>query len=226
MDQKITDSAFCDANGFGGCGSLSTQLGGDENLPHCFGGGVVHSHGIDFQKHHAVGCIESPHRFSAAMFLLLVFQPVGCAKRKKIQGFPAGVKVKHPFGQRQQGPLEIIRNFFGDAPFRVSREGTVHVAAVNRGGPFSGLERRVVHRRNQNHPSPDLSGVDCSGQVKQRDRAFVFISVISPGEEGGGSLAVFSHADGNHHGPISGFVMGMGKFQKTMLQTILFKIDG
>ena len=127
---------------------------------------------------------------------------MGCAKRKKIQGFSAGVKVKHPFGQRQQGPSEIIHNFIGDAPFRISLKRTVHVAAVNRGGPFSGLERRVVHRRNQNHPSPDLSGLDCLGQVEQCDRAFVFISVISPGEEDGGSLAVFSHADGNLHGSI------------------------
>ena len=31
MDQKITDAAFCDADGFGGCGSLSTQLGGDDS---------------------------------------------------------------------------------------------------------------------------------------------------------------------------------------------------
>ena len=93
----------------------------------------------------------------------------------------------------------LIRDFFGDAPFQVSREGTVHVAAVNRGGPFSGLERRVVHRWNQNQPSPDLLWVDCSGQVEQRDRAFVFIFVISPGEESRRSLAVINHADGNHH---------------------------
>ena len=33
MDQKITDSAFCDADRFSGCGSLSTQLGGDETFP-------------------------------------------------------------------------------------------------------------------------------------------------------------------------------------------------
>ena len=132
MDEKVADSPLGDANGFCGCGFFSSEFSRNENLSHFLCGAVVHPCRVDFQQHDAVGGIEGLYGIGTTFFLFFVFQLVGGTEGDEIQGLASGMKVEHPVRHGQQGPLEIICNFLGDASFWTPGKGTIHIAGIDR----------------------------------------------------------------------------------------------
>ena len=151
---------------------------------------------------------------------------MGGGERQQVQGAAAGVNVQRQVAQRHQIAGEVVGDALGEGAGGAAGKGAIEVALVDRRGAGAVEHRRVVHHRHDDHPPANVLGAQTARQLEQGGDAFVFVTVVATGEQGGGAVAVAHHRDRNHQAAPGGVVVGVRQLEKTVLHTVAVEIHG
>ena len=136
---------------------------------------------------------------------------MGGCERDEIKRLAAGMDIKNDIGLGHEITEDIIGDLLGDRAIGFAREGAVHVARINRGCPRCTAKCRIVHGRQNDHPTGYFTSGEGFCQFEQRYKAFIFVAMVAAGQKGGGAIAIADHGDRDHHGPPRGIITRIGK---------------
>jgi len=207
--EHALQAGFDDREVAGVAAGMAAKLSAEEQRAVAFSGS---GEGPVFAKQihdHGVRCAKVAHQFQIKRALFTVRRRGRQQRGQVIERCTAGMKVDHDICTRQQFGLDIVRNHFGRLPVARTREHTVQVAPVDRGGARAVDEGREVQARNHDQTAAHRHRRQLLEQLHQGDGAFVFVSMISAGQQHGraGPCAGIAHRNGDRNMPVGGAVM-------------------
>ena len=105
------------------------------------------------------------------------------------------MNINHQVGQWNHLRGDKMGDHAGDGVCRTAWKRPVHIHAVNWRKPRARRDRWMIQHWDDDDPPANVGRIQLAEEIHQRDWTFVFVTVISSGQDRRRSVSVLHHKD-------------------------------
>ena len=107
------------------------------------------------------------------------------------------MQIEPSRADRHENAVDIMSDLPGGRPIRLTREGAIEVAGIERRDPGARHSRRQIGRRHDNDAAADVGYIKVMDETSQSYLPFIFVAMVAGHHQDGRAVAVLDHGDRN-----------------------------